>query len=101
MKKTPQEVIEAAAEDVENEDIGSEAVSEEDSTAEGELDTTGDTPTESVEAEAEAGDKTKSEELDDKKSRKAPVGWDAKQREDWSRVPPHLQDKILSREKRA
>lgn len=30
---------------------------------------------------------------------KAPMGWDAKQREDWSKIPRHLQDKVMGREK--
>ena len=30
---------------------------------------------------------------------KAPVGWGPKEREDWSKIPRHLQDKVVSREK--
>jgi len=32
-------------------------------------------------------------------SLKAPVGWGPKEREDWSKIPRHLQDKVLGREK--
>ena len=37
-------------------------------------------------------------DIEDKRSTKAPVGWSPKQREDWSKIPRHLQDKIISRE---
>jgi hypothetical protein len=32
-------------------------------------------------------------------SLKAPVGWGPKEREDWSKIPRHLQDKVMGREK--
>lgn len=41
---------------------------------------------------AEGDDKT------DTRSLKAPVNWGAKDRQDWSRIPPTLQSKILARE---
>ena len=34
-----------------------------------------------------------------KDSMKAPIGWSPKQREDWSKIPRHLQEKIRAREK--
>ena len=34
----------------------------------------------------------------DKESIKAPIDWSPKEREDWSRIPRHLQDKIMQRE---
>jgi hypothetical protein len=30
---------------------------------------------------------------------KAPVGWGPKEREDWSKIPRHLQDKVMARER--
>jgi hypothetical protein len=34
-----------------------------------------------------------------KDSIKAPIDWGAKEREDWSKIPRHLQEKVMSREK--
>lgn len=38
-------------------------------------------------------------EPQDKNSMKAPLDWSPKEREDWSRIPRHLQEKITAREK--
>ena len=51
--------------------------------------------TEKEEPELLSGEK---EEAGDK-GYKAPVGWDAKAREGWSKIPPELQQTILDREK--
>jgi hypothetical protein len=51
--------------------------------------------------EASAGQPRGEESTDEKpdtRSLKAPVDWSPKEREDWSRIPRHLQDKIASRE---
>lgn len=37
-------------------------------------------------------------EKPDTRSTKAPVGWSPKEREDWSKIPPHLQKKVVARE---
>ena len=42
-----------------------------------------------------AGDAT---EKRDTRSIKPPIDWSPKEREDWSRIPPHLQKKIMARE---
>ena len=46
-------------------------------------------------AETEAAPET---EDTDNKSIKAPIDWSPKEREDWSKIPRHLQDKIMQRE---
>jgi len=53
-----------------------------------------------AEVEAEAGSEAEAEAEDkpDTRSIKAPVGWAPKEREDWSKIPPHLQRKIMERE---
>tara|TARA_R110000851_G_scaffold129651_1_gene262737 strand:+ start:20310 stop:21356 length:1047 start_codon:yes stop_codon:yes gene_type:complete len=48
---------------------------------------------------AEEGTPTAEAEPEDKRSIKAPINWAPKEREDWSRIPRHLQEKIMSREK--
>jgi hypothetical protein len=52
-------------------------------------------PVEKVETEAKEPVETASEGT---RSIKAPIDWSPKEREDWSRIPPHLQTKIKERE---
>jgi hypothetical protein len=55
---------------------------------------------ESASAPPAAGsDEINPQEADSKDSLKAPVDWSPKEREDWSRIPRHLQDKIMQRER--
>tara|TARA_R110000851_G_scaffold288960_2_gene443093 strand:- start:3402 stop:4466 length:1065 start_codon:yes stop_codon:yes gene_type:complete len=52
---------------------------------------------EATPAEAEATP-AEGDEKPDTRSLKAPIDWSPKEREDWSRIPPHLQAKIKERE---
>ena len=66
-----------------------------------------DTANESENAQAQGAeitaqqeqDATKDIASDDKKSIKAPVDWGPQEREQWSKIPPNLQRKIVAREK--
>jgi hypothetical protein len=50
-------------------------------------------------ADSKLGDeKPSTDDEPDNRSTKAPLDWSPKEREDWSRIPRHLQDKIKSRE---
>jgi hypothetical protein len=74
-----------------------ETESETEAEAEGSLQETADASEpaseepEGTTAEAEPRPKTKD-------SMKAPINWSPKEREDWSRIPRHLQERIVSRE---
>lgn len=71
----------------ENDDSGTEDANAEKDTASGEISES--------ESDASPSDSTKLEG----DSIKAPVGWGAKEREDWSKIPRHLQEKVMGREK--
>ena len=87
-EETPQEVlIDETPEEV------SEEVVEDETLETPEVAETPEEPT----AEAEAPvDET--EDKPDTRSIKAPMDWGPKEREDWSKIPPHLQKKITARE---
>ena len=57
-----------------------------------------DTSTPPVENEASSSPDA-SEATTNKDSLKAPINWSPQQREEWSKIPRHLQEKIISREK--
>lgn len=91
-EETPQEVVLDAAEEP-----AEAQASEEEGSTEPRTDAT--EPTSEVPApDATAGP----EELEGAKSGdsiKAPIDWSPKEREDWSKIPRHLQEKVMSREK--
>lgn len=57
----------------------------------------GGEPTDAAASDKPAGRKDKA--IGPKDSLKAPLDWSPKDREDWSRIPRHLQERILAREK--
>ena len=75
---------------------------------EGSEDQADETPVEASAAEgtpepvsADSADSDGEQRVDeaiDKRSTKAPIDWSPKEREDWSKIPRHLQDKIKARE---
>ncbi len=85
--------------DIDLDSIENESPELEDETPEGE------TPEGETVAEIPATDETETEtEAPDpqghpKNSIKAPIDWSPEERNDWSRIPRHLQEKIISREK--
>ena len=101
--ETPQEVMDSDVEsessvDTESADTVEDSAesTDEGATAESEGDTTADTAPADTAAEDATTEDTSAVSGD---SIKAPVGWGPKEREDWSKIPRHLQEKVMSREK--
>ena len=94
---------EGAEQDLQSLDGESAELSTEADTGEGEDDSLAGDPAAAADPEAKGdgepvqpGDVTL--DAKDKESVKAPIDWSPKEREDWSRIPRHLQDKIKQRE---
>ena len=91
MVETPQEIISSD----EPEEITSEVEGDSGESVEGEAAEPAPTP---ETAEATPDGEPVEGEKPDTRSTKAPVGWSPKEREDWSKIPPHLQKKVVARE---
>jgi hypothetical protein len=83
-------------EPMDQEDVVDDPVDEEQH--ELELDEPNEQTEEKIEAAPEAA-KPGKKQKGPKDSLKAPVDWSPKEREDWSKIPRHLQEKIINREK--
>jgi hypothetical protein len=57
-----------------------------------------DSVTASTDSSVSGDSNDSADPLADKRSTKAPIDWSPKEREDWSKIPRHLQDKIKARE---
>ena len=91
MVETPQEIISSDEPD----EITSETEGDSGEVVEGEA--AEPTPTPET-AEATPDGEPVEGEKPDTRSTKAPIGWSPKEREDWSKIPPHLQKKVVARE---
>lgn len=91
MVETPQEIISSDEPD----EITSETEEDSGEVVEGEAAEPAPTP---ETAEATPDGELVEGEKPDTRSTKAPVGWSPKEREDWSKIPPHLQKKVVARE---
>ena len=58
-----------------------------------------DQPSGQIPVEGKSKDKSEDKSDASNDSIKAPINWSPQQREEWSKVPRHLQEKIISREK--
>lgn len=100
--ETQQEVL--TDETTETEDVGDVQAATETVEASESSETSGIDETETVEAktldtENESVKAENTKQINDGDSIKAPVDWGPKEREHWSKIPRHLQEKVVAREK--
>lgn len=93
------EGVEPVSEDTPDADFTQTDTGEQTDSVEGDEDT--EVETEEIQETTEATEQVEKIKASEaaKPNLKAPIDWSPKEREDWSKVPKHLQEKILSRER--